>query len=291
MVLAIRSVVEDGLPYRAASWRLWRDHSVFVPFATIQNWVEAGGKRARDRLESDYLDWASEGFSGYLAADELYDGPFCVLSIVDSRSFKRLSYKVLDHDATQEDILAFFQRFRAVLDACGLAVRAITTDGASCYLPAIPDVFGPIPHQVCQFHILGHQTEAVLHAAAKVRKQLAAQLPKLPHGRAPNRLRGVVQRHHRLQQKLSDLSTPLPVRPTPSERERTQLYSTLRGLSQLRTLRDIMDEVCRLFDRRYRTETALAKLARLRRRVQRFTTAGKPYKRSLPPMSRKRSSF
>jgi hypothetical protein len=47
MVLAIRLVVEDGLPYRAASWHLWRDHRVFVPFATIQNWVEAGGKKGQ----------------------------------------------------------------------------------------------------------------------------------------------------------------------------------------------------------------------------------------------------
>jgi len=45
MDLAVRLVVEDGLPYRPASWHLWRDHRVFVPFATIQNWVEAGGKK------------------------------------------------------------------------------------------------------------------------------------------------------------------------------------------------------------------------------------------------------
>jgi hypothetical protein len=43
---AVRLVLEDGLPYRAASWRLWRDHRIFVPFATIQNWVEAGGKKS-----------------------------------------------------------------------------------------------------------------------------------------------------------------------------------------------------------------------------------------------------
>jgi hypothetical protein len=43
--LAVRLVVEDGLPYRAASWHLWRDHRVFVPYATIQNWVEAGGEK------------------------------------------------------------------------------------------------------------------------------------------------------------------------------------------------------------------------------------------------------
>jgi len=45
IALAVRLAVEDGLPYRAASWHLWRDHRVFVPFATIQNWVEAGGKK------------------------------------------------------------------------------------------------------------------------------------------------------------------------------------------------------------------------------------------------------
>jgi hypothetical protein len=41
--LAVRLVAEDGLPYQAASWHLWRDHRVFVPYATIQNRVEAAG--------------------------------------------------------------------------------------------------------------------------------------------------------------------------------------------------------------------------------------------------------
>ena len=45
--MAVRLVVEDGLPYRTASWHLWRDHRVFVPYATIQNWVEAAGKKGR----------------------------------------------------------------------------------------------------------------------------------------------------------------------------------------------------------------------------------------------------
>src|SRR5712691_5481374 len=43
--LAVRLVVEDGLPSRPASGHLWRAHRVFVPFATLQNWVEAGGKK------------------------------------------------------------------------------------------------------------------------------------------------------------------------------------------------------------------------------------------------------
>jgi hypothetical protein len=39
-----------------------------------------------------------------VAADELYDGPFCILSAVDNRRYKRLLYDVLDHDPTHEDI-------------------------------------------------------------------------------------------------------------------------------------------------------------------------------------------
>jgi hypothetical protein len=45
--LAVRLVTEDGLAYRAASWHLWRDHRVFVPFATLQNWIEAAGEKSR----------------------------------------------------------------------------------------------------------------------------------------------------------------------------------------------------------------------------------------------------
>jgi hypothetical protein len=49
VALAVRLVAEDGLPYRSASWHLWRDHRVFVPWATIQNWVEATGKKSGKR--------------------------------------------------------------------------------------------------------------------------------------------------------------------------------------------------------------------------------------------------
>jgi hypothetical protein len=52
--LAVRLVAEDGLPYQAAEWHLWRDHRVFVPYATIQNWVEAAGGK-KGGLHNDHL--------------------------------------------------------------------------------------------------------------------------------------------------------------------------------------------------------------------------------------------
>ena len=57
--------------------------------------------------------------------------------------------------------------------------------------------------------------------------------------------------------------------------QRRTLHWITRGLPQLRALRAIMGEVYRLFDRRCRTDNALAKLAKLRQRVHRFKQVGK----------------
>src|SRR6202008_2205181 len=121
-----------------------------------------GGKRGASQMEADYLDWALADFSGYIAADELYDGPFCVLSIVDNRTFKRLFYQVLDHDPTHDDIKAFFRRFQAILQARGLKLHGITTDASSLYPEPIAEIFGAVPHQICEFHVLKELTKAVL---------------------------------------------------------------------------------------------------------------------------------
>jgi len=224
-------------------------------------------------MEADYLDWALVDFSGYIAADELYDGPFCVLSIVDNRTFKRVFYQVLDHAPTQPDIAAFFQRFQTVLLARQLAVRGITTDGSKLYPAAIVAVFGAVPHQICQFHLLADLSQAVLRAVASVRKTLAARKPKLGRGRPTKHTRKLAQQRQRLEQKISDLfdHRHLFVQRDLRPSEQATFQHITRGLPQLRHLRAIMDEIYRLFDRRCRTATALAKLARLRQRVQRFT--------------------
>ena len=44
-------------------------------------------------MDSEFLDWALADFSGYVAADELYDGPFCILSAVANRRYKRILYE------------------------------------------------------------------------------------------------------------------------------------------------------------------------------------------------------
>jgi hypothetical protein len=229
-------------------------------------------------MEVSYLDWALADFSGYIAADELYDGPFCVLSIVDNRTFKRLLYQVLDHDPDHPDITAFLRRFQGALVKYGLMLKGVTTDASPLYPKPLQAVFGDVPHQICEFHVLKERTKAVLRAVAKVRKKLAARKPTLKRGRPSTTEAKRAARHRkRLQQKIADLfeQRHLFVQHDLTPAQRRTLRKITRGLPQLRTLRDIMEEVYRLFDRRCRTDTALAKLAKLRQRVRRFKAVGK----------------
>jgi hypothetical protein len=253
-----------------------------------------GGKKAARQTEQ-HLDWALSDFSGFIAVDELYDGPFCILSIVDNQTFKRLIYQVLDHDPTHTDIEALFRRFQQALRARGLTLKGITTDGSALYPEPIALVFGEIPHQVCQFHVLRELTKAVLSALAQERKHLAASAPKLPRGRprATKAAQQAARRKQRIQRKVGDLFEHryLFVQRRLNPTQRWTLRRITRGLPQLRVLRELMEEVYRLFDRRCRTDTARAKLTALRVRLRRFKWLRQVLKKLLSPGLEKALEF
>ncbi|MGA2622191.1 MAG: transposase [Thermoguttaceae bacterium] len=254
----------------------------------------AGGKKAAQRIRGDYLDAALDDFSGYIAADELYDGPFCVLSIVDNRTFRRLIYEVLDHDPDHADIERFFRTFQAALQKRKLVLHGITTDGSNLYPEPISKVFGDVSHQLCEFHVIKELTKAVLHAGAKVRRELAAMKPKLGRGRpSSTAARKAARQAKRIERKVGDLFQHryLFVQHVLTRAQRRTLMRVTRGRPELRTLRGVMDEAYRLFDRRCRSDTGLEKLARLRRRVRRFKWIGKTLQKLFSPNLEKALTF
>ena len=131
-----------------------------------------------------------------------------------------------------------------------------------------------MPHQLCTFHILRDLTKAVLSAVAQERKGLAAGAPKLPRGRPGHQGRASVRPAARSgssgRSVICSSTATCSSSDDLSPSERKTLRRITRGLPQLRALRELMEEVYRLFDRRCRTATALAKLAALRVRLRRF---------------------
>jgi len=252
------------------------------------------GKKSEATITNDYIDYALSELSGYIAADVLYDGPFCVLFIVDNHKFKRLCYEVLDHDPTNEDIKRFFRRFKQMLDTRGLTLKGITTDGSPLYPDAIAEVFGEIEHQSCQFHIIKEINKAIIKALAQVRRQLKQQKIKRQRGRPSGKnAKQIVQKNERIQEKIAELfeHRHLFVKHALTHKEKKILQYITQGLDQLRTLRSIMDEVYRLFDRRCRMDTALAKLARLRGRIRRFIKLRSTLKKLWSPNLEKALTF
>jgi hypothetical protein len=225
----------------------------------------------------------------------LYDGPFCVLSAVDARQQRRLLYEVLDHDPTRADILMFLARMNDQICVRNRTVLGITTDASSLYPVPVALMFPGRPHQICEFHILKELTKAVLRVLAQMRKRLAEQKPKLPRGRPKNTPEG--QRLHRqaqaIQQRIADLfeHRHLFVRHHLNTAQTVLLQRLSRSDRQLRALREIMDEVYRLFDRRCRTDTALVKLTKLRQRVRRYRSLGKSLDKLYSPNLEKALTF
>src|SRR5882724_4614105 len=255
-----------------------------------------GEKEAQGHMGGAFLEWALEAFAGSAAVDELYEGPYCVLSAVDNRPYKRVLYEVLDHDATHTDIEAFLGRLKTALDERGLALKGITTDGSALYPEPIRIVFGDVPHQLCPFHMLKDLTQGVLKAVAKERERLARSKPKVKRGRPSSKDKAARRRartRKSLQQKISDLFQEryLFVKRRLKASERKRLMYITRGLPHLRKLREIMEHIYALFDRRCRTQTALGKLRKLRHWVKRFTWIGHTLQKVFSPNLEKALTF
>jgi hypothetical protein len=246
-----------------------------------------------DSISTTYLDEALADFSGYLAIDEVYDGPFCILSVVDNRRYNRLAFRVLDHDPTEDDVRAFLSEFKGQLDRRGLSVPGITTDGSSLYPKVLKELWPAARHQICEFHVIKEITKAILHALAKLRKEMTAKIPKQPRGRPSKERQGQVWLIAYQKRCVAELFEHryLFVRHHLSPAQQKQLRKLTYGRLELRTLRKIMEEVYRLFDRRCKTQTGLKKLQRLRKRVRRFKKLGKSLDKLQSPTLEKALEF
>src|SRR5262249_2636888 len=160
----------------------------------------------------------------------LHDGPSCILSIVDNRTYRRLAYHVLRGAPKATDVEALLRRFQADLGARGLAVRGVTADGSALYPEAIAAAFGDVPHQTCTFHVLRELTNAGLWAVAGERRRLAAGAPKLPRGRPGKAASRAARRKRRIERKVGDLFAHrwLFVRRQPTASERATLVRITR---------------------------------------------------------------
>jgi hypothetical protein len=236
---------------------------------------EPQGKKTYSQIETDaYLDGALENFSGYIAVDEVYDGPFCILFIVDNRQYNRLMYRVLDHSPKATDILALLRAFHKILTARELKLLGITTDGAALYTEPVQTVFPGVRHQICEFHVKKEINKAILKAVTQVRRELKQTKTKRSKRGRPTTQeeKVIIRKNERIDKKVQELFDHrfLFVQKELSASEWKTFRRITRGFPELRKLREMVDLVYGLYDRRCKRSTALVKLQKLRERLKRF---------------------
>lgn len=193
-----------------------------------------------------------EWSSADLAVDELYDGPFGVRSAVDSPRQRRLLYEILVHPPDCGDLRRFLARLGQHIESRGGVVRAVTTDGSR---------------------------RGSRSSRADARKRRRRSPGRWPGEADRNAGSGTVR------------EPPLFVRNHLSVSGRETLKRRRRGERTWKSLRAVGDEVYRLFDRRCRTETGLAKLDRPRCRVKRFKSLGRSLDKLKSPTLEKAREF
>ena len=169
-----------------------------------------------------------------------------------------------------------------------------TTDGSALSPVPLAEVFGDVPHHIWTFHIVAEVGKAVVGAVASARKALAAQQPKRRRGRPRTpAAKPAARTQKRLEAQRAALFTHryLFVQRHLNKTARKILWRITRGLPHVYVLRVLMEQVYALFDRRCRTQTALDKLAKLRRRLLRYTQVGETLKKLFSPTLEKALTF
>jgi hypothetical protein len=218
-------------------------------------WPKRGEKTS---LKSQYEPWVLEDFSGYLCVDEVYDGPYCIYYAVDPATQKRVAFQISE-EGTEEETRRFFVYLRKR----GLSVKGVTTDGSPLYPKVITEVFPGAKHQVCRFHILKEINLLVLRALAGFRKSLPKP-PRRQRGRPKKGQKRKLTPAEILRRQVWE-NRYLWVQKELTASQRRRLKAICRRQPVLRALRELVNLVYNLFDRRCHRETALRKLEAIRK--------------------------
>jgi len=162
---ARQAVVEDRTTFTGLGRRLKRDFHIQPSVSTGYRWFH----EAADKIdfERDYESWAAEGFSGYLAVDELYDG-FAILVATDPLRDRTISVR-LCKSANEQELRAFLTHLKEDL---GIDPKVFISDGSSLYNKIPRQIWPKVKSQLCIFHYTRLITRRVSEGVTAVAKRL-----------------------------------------------------------------------------------------------------------------------
>jgi len=196
-----------------------------------------------------YRQWTLANFSGTLCIDELHLGHRTLLLATDPLGDFPVAFALVR--SNDQDHM---RRFLNNLKNWGFSPKVVVTDGSNLYPALLAELWPEARHQLCVFHVIKDINDCVMDALRRLRRRLAGR-SKRKRGRgrptkAQKRARARYGKTKKEQAYFIWKHRHLIVT-RPSElngHERRWLSQMFAALPALRTLREFVLKVYRLFD-------------------------------------------
>jgi hypothetical protein len=164
---AIDSVDEDKMPFTLVAKRMERDFNVHPHATSVLRWYRDVTPKAEGGF--DYNTNVVQAFSGILCVDEMYDGPFAVVTATDPVNNGNLAYLLVDEESVDKDVIkGFFNELKKL----GIDPDTVITDDSKLYPEPLRKIWKKAKHQLCRFHFTSNVNKAVLKGIVRYRKKL-----------------------------------------------------------------------------------------------------------------------
>lgn len=196
-----------------------------------------------------YRQWTLEHFSGTLCIDEIHLGHRTLLLATDPLNDFPVAFALVR--ANDQDHM---RRFLQNLQNWGFAPKVVVTDGSNLYPAVLAEVWPEARHQLCIFHVIQDINKHVFDALRRLRRQLERQgKRKRRRGRPSKAQKRARARQGKTKRKQAYFIWKhrhlIVTRPENlNGRERRWLSQMFASLPALRTLRNFVLAVYRLFD-------------------------------------------
>lgn len=242
----IDRLLDDGMSMERLRQALQRDFHLELSDGFLYDCLDW---KVRQVEMPAYRQWTLDNFSGTLCIDEIHLGHRTLLLATDPINDFPVAFALV-RDNDQDHM----RRFLHNLNNWGLVPKVVVTDGSNLYPAVLAEIWPEAGHQLCVFHVIKDINQHVLDALRRLRQQLARQTkrrrgrgrPSKAQKRARKRYGKTKKQQAYFIWKHRHLIVTRPE--NMSGRERRWLSQMFAALPALRTLREFVLNIYRLFD-------------------------------------------
>src|SRR3954447_6241692 len=238
-------ILDDGISVERVIASMRRDFLLDLSDGFVYDCLDW---QARRLDLADHRRWVLDRFSGTLCLDELHLGRMTLLLATDPLQDLPVAFALVAKNDS-----GHMRRFLKNLKAWGLSPEVVVTDGSILYPALLAELWPEARHQLCVFHVLKELHKHVLDALGRLRRGLSRRgnrgrkrkPGRPPKGRAKRKgltnkeKSAFVFEHRWLTVKRRDRM---------SKQDQADLATMVSYLPELKTLRDFVDRLERLFE-------------------------------------------